>query len=237
MDSSNLILSQTNLDELKHEIRLLEDELKQVEQRIQEFEHTLRTALINELVEERELSVLYKSLKRAKKEKRLEQKKRGKNYKEPVGLKPVSKQAEPINPEDQKERKRLYREAMFHVHPDNFSMQDADHELATETTAKLIEVYNAGSLSELQAFHAHIVSGIALGEASSFPKPAQGTVAPDAYLKQEIARLEKQLAQAKARHIYFVLTEYENPLSFIDELRAYYNDRIAKLRKRTRKGK
>jgi len=55
------------------------------------------------------------------------------------------------------------------------------------------------------------------------------------YLEKEISQLEKQLEQAKRKHTFKVLSEYENPLTFIEELKEYYLDRIFKLRKRTRK--
>src|SRR5680860_1114419 len=48
-------------------------------------------------------------------------------------------------------------------------------------------------------------------------------------------KLKKLLQLAKTNHTYKVLTEYENPLTFIDELKEYYHDRIYKLKKRTRK--
>jgi hypothetical protein len=57
----------------------------------------------------------------------------------------------------------------------------------------------------------------------------------DSYLQNEAENLEKQLQIAKTKLTYKVLTEYENPLTFIDELREYYQDRIFKLKKRTRK--
>ncbi len=57
----------------------------------------------------------------------------------------------------------------------------------------------------------------------------------DAYLQNELLKLENQLQLAKTKHTYKVLTEYENPLTFIDELKEYYQDRIFKLKKRTRK--
>ena len=49
-------------------------------------------------------------------------------------------------------------------------------------------------------------------------------------------RIEKEISLAKNHSLYKVITEYENPLTFIDELKDYYEDRILKLKKRTRKG-
>ena len=50
-----------------------------------------------------------------------------------------------------------------------------------------------------------------------------------------LLKLEKQLELTKTKHTYKVLTEYDNLLTFIDELKEYYKDRIFKLKKRTRK--
>jgi Fe-S cluster assembly scaffold protein SufB len=137
--------------------------------------------------------------------------------------------------EEQKEKKKLYREAMLHVHPDKFHLSEKETETATEVTSKLIEIYKTGSLETLQAYHAHIFEGntnIVLEDSASKIE----VLSKDNYLQQEIERLEKDIAIAKDYHLYKVITEYENPLTFVDELKDYYDDRIFKLKKRTRKG-
>ncbi|PKP28501.1 MAG: hypothetical protein CVU01_04070 [Bacteroidetes bacterium HGW-Bacteroidetes-18] len=221
--------------QLKAKIILLQKELNDIEQKTNAFEAILRSHLTNELIEEQELTVLYKKVQLAKKERRFAQKKKGKNFKEVDGLKVIIKNSEnatSIN--DQKEKKRLYREAMLFVHPDKFSMHDEKIDLATEVTTKLIEIYQTGSLSELQIFHTHIFSGNAMLQ---FPINSEinATSTADSYLQNELLKLEKQLQAAKNKLTYKVLTEYENPLTFIDELKEYYQDRIFKLKKRTRK--
>ena len=62
--------------------------------------------IVDDIIEEQELTVLYKKIQKAKKEKRLAQKKKGKNYKEIEGVKVVSKNKKVnVNFEDQKEKK------------------------------------------------------------------------------------------------------------------------------------
>lgn len=222
---------------LKEEINRLQEELDYIVQKTTEFEAILRSHLIEELIEVQELRVLYKKQKQAKKEKRLEQKKKGKNYKEPVEVsKDIKTQNKPKNFDEQKEIKRLYREAMLHVHPDKFSMEEEKLDLATETTSKLIDIYKSGNLLELKLYHRHITSGNAM---NSLPdsNASESSVQYDFYLKREKEKLENQLIDAKNKRSYIVLCEYPDPLLFIDELKIFYLDKITKLRKRTRVNK
>lgn len=225
----------TNQKKLAEQIQLLQEELKEIQKKTRAFEVLVRSSVSDLIVEAQELFVLYKQIKKAKKAKRLAQKKKGKNYKEPKGIQIVSKKKSPISSEDQKEKKRLYREAMLHVHPDKFSMSEEESDIATEITLRLIEIYKTESLEVLEAYHAHIFKGntpITLDDTAFKVK----VVSKVNYLEQETERLEKELDLAKNHHLYKVLIEYENPLSFVDELKDYYEDRIFKLKKRTRKG-
>ncbi|WP_461629937.1 hypothetical protein [Labilibaculum euxinus] len=239
LDKKLQISNKPALDQLflKEQIEALRKELEFIEQKTIAFETLLRTSLADELIEEQELRIIYKKLKQAKKEKRLEQKKRGKNYKEPIGIKPISTAAvnKTSNKEEQKEIKRLYREAMLHVHPDKFSMNEEKIDLATEITSQLIDIYKAGNLHELQQYHAHIFSGNALNQEIKVLPKGTKIIAQNSYLKKEKEHLEDLLFAAKNRHTYKVLTEYPDPLLFVEELRVYYADKIIKLRKRTRK--
>ena len=220
---------------LKAKIKILQQELSELEVKISSFEAELRVHLINEIIEEQELTILYKKIKKAKKENRTLQKKKGKNYNEVKGLKIVSnKTKNSVDVNDQKELKRLYREAMFYVHPDKFSMNDEKNDLATEITTKLIDIYKNGNLEELQVIHNHILSGNSLlntkNESTNY-----GWTKKDTYLEKEIEKLISQIETKKKKDIFKVITEYKNPLTFIDELKEYYEDRIFKLKKRTRK--
>lgn len=240
MADKNLPITSDNDNEqeqllLKAKINFLQQELNDIAQKTTAFEAILRSHLTNEIIEEQELTVLYKKVQLAKKEKRYAQKKKGKNFKEVEGLKVIAKNNGKITSEDdQKEKKRLYREAMLFVHPDKFSMHGEKIDLATEVTTKLIEIYQSGNLDELQIFHTHIFSGNAMMQ-FQLNLEKNANTKEDSYLQNELIKLEKELQAAKTKHTYKVLTEYENPLTFIDELKDYYNDRIFKLKKRTRK--
>lgn len=89
----NLCIKKTdvNLLELKERIVSLKKEINQIEHNLFPFEQSLRNAIADLLVEKRELTILYKTQKKAKKEKRLEQKKKGKNYVVSTSLKVVEK--------------------------------------------------------------------------------------------------------------------------------------------------
>lgn len=222
---------------MQDEIATLKRELDDLSSKINAFETLLRSQLTHELIEAQELSVLYKAQKQEKKSKRLVQKKKGKNYVEPVGLK-TQKQVQVStvsNEVDNKEKKRLYREAMLFVHPDKFSINDDKIDLATALTTRLVEIYKNEDLATLKAYHAHLFSQTDLTKNTthSFDK-VELTASPDAYLIKEKEQLEKDIEALKSRHIYLVLTTYKDPSTFIVELRAYYQDRINKLRRRTR---
>ncbi len=222
---------------LREELSRLQAELSDVETKTRSFEAQLRASLGDLIVETHELYALYKQQKAAKKNQRLAQKKRGKNYREVAGLVRVEQApaAAVESLEDARERKRLYREAMLHVHPDKFSMREDESAAATEVTARLIEIYQSESLQTLRAYHAHIFGGQA-GVTLGASAVAVEVLSKDDYLAQEIARVREELAAAKGRHLYGVLSTYVDPLTFAEELRVYYEDRIARLKRRTRTG-
>lgn len=231
-----LIPNHIEQKELPEQIQLLQQELEKIQDTTRNFEALLRSRLSDLIVESQELFILYKQIKKAKKAARLEQKKRGKNYKQPQGLRPIPKKKENIIPlEEQKEKKRLYREAILHVHPDKFFKNEKQTDIATELTRKLIEIYKTGSLETLQAYHAHIFKGntpIILNDTALKIK----IFSKNDYWQQEKEKLKKAIDLARNNQLYKVITEYEEPLVFVDELKRYYEDRIFKLKKRTRKG-
>lgn len=223
-----------NANKLKQQAAALQQELEDIRRMTDAFETKIKAELSNELIEEQELAILYKQQKKAKKDQRRLQKQRGKNYKEPTGvIAVVRKTYKPPTSVEAKKLKRLYREAMLHVHPDRFSMEDEKLDLANETTAQLIDVYKNGDLQALTAFHAHILSGRAI-EGTQAVDANKLSVDPDQYLRDQLESLQQELDLAKGKYTYIVLTTYRDPYSFIGELRAYYQDRIGKLRKRTR---
>ncbi len=219
---------------LEEVIKTLELEIKEIEKQLFPFEQSLRNAIADLLVEERELTILYKKQKKAKKLKRLEQKRKGKNYKEPTGIIPLKKKVAEKEKDTLREKKRLYKEAMLFVHPDKFSMQEKGQEKANEVTTKLIEIYKSGTLEELQNYHAHIFSGNTVVKLQEIPSKIKVRTDNNEYLKKEVERLKMELKMLLEKYTYKVLTTYEKPMSFVEELTTYYNDRIFKLKKRTR---
>lgn len=221
------------LRNLEDEIAGLQEEIRLVTKEVDAFEAILRSHLIDLMIEERELFALYKRLKKEKKEKRQLQKQKGKNYKPSRELVLTNTTRQKTNTIEEKEKKRLYRETMLMVHPDKFSMKGDDNEKATEMTSKLIDIYKHQDLDSLQRFHNYIkTNGL---NNNMVVTQEKNTLAKEAYLEKEKTQLEAQLKTLKSKYVYTVLKEYRNPNSFIDELRAYYIDRIAKLKKRTRK--
>lgn len=237
MKHNQLVHKEPTDHPLREEIAQLKQELDQLTGKVDAFEAILRSHLSGEIIEVQELSVLYKAQKKAKKEKRLEQKRRGKNYVDPVGLKTQKRPSETVmaSEEDFKEKKRLYREAMLHVHPDKFAMNDDKIDLATELTTRLVAIYQHEDLGALKAFHAHLFSHVELPLEDAL-KSGKVTLSasPNAYLMQEKEQLEQAIHTLKNKHTYYVLSSYEDPMTFVDELKAYYQDRIQKLRRRTR---
>ncbi len=211
---------------LNEEIRQLKHELAQLKSRVDAFEALLRSGLTSEIIEVQELTVLYKAQKNAKKQKRLEQKRKGKHFVEPVTLKRQKPSKIPdLSTEELQEKKRLYREAMLHVHPDKFAMNDDKIDLATKLTTRLVAIYQHEDLDTLKAFHAHLFSQVEL----PLKDPAIGreialAASPDAFLVREKEQLQKAILTLKNKQTYQVLTTYEDPSTFIDELRTYYQD-------------
>src|SRR5262245_16028482 len=105
------------LHSLELEITTLENRLTEAERLVNNVQAQIRSQIYNEIHRVNELTDLYKQQKRDKKAKRLEQKKRGKNYKEPQAVqKPKSAgPATTLAPDDHQELKRLYKEAIVHV--------------------------------------------------------------------------------------------------------------------------
>ncbi len=227
------IIPHTELSALQKKIKALKLELQEVRERTLDFERLLVSKLGDLIVLEQELALLYKEQKLAKKEKRREQKRRGKNY-DPANSVPMATSKPPTakNQEEEQQKKRLYREAMLHIHPDKFSLQRDQLELATELTTQLIEIYKEGDLASLEAYHAQIFSGNT--PLPLTPQPEKITKSEYEFLSLELDQLHKELHLAKNKQTYKVLVEYAKPMDFLIELKAYYADRISKLKRRTR---
>lgn len=238
MSLTNLLSSSENQNEIaiQNKINELQKEYDAIESKLYLFENQLRLALEDCIIEAQELTVVYKKLKKAKKEKRFEQKKRGKNYKESseLTISHYDNRKESVSPSEKIERKKLYREAMLNVHPDKFSLNENQLDLATNVTSNLIEIYKTGSLDDLKFYHSKIMRGVLLGVDN---KIVDNAVDVERYLKKQLLDIEDKLSSIKKKHTYVVLTTYNDPMSFIEELQEYYLDKIEKLKKRTRKAR
>lgn len=217
---------------LEAEIAMLKKQLDEIRQETRCFEVNIRNSLSDEIVEIQELTVLYKQLKKQKKEKRFIQKQKGKNFVkrerfEVQASKPVT--SEKLN-SDHKELRRIYKEAMWRVHPDMFALQEDMEEQATMLTQQLVEIYQSGDLEHLRAFYAQLCNDSQSDLQLGFPKRDSVEI-----LLIEKKKLNMAIKAAKSEHLYTILLEYENPLAYIKELKVYFDDKLIKLRKRTRK--
>lgn len=223
---------------LEMEIAELERALDEAEVRVNTFERHIRAALHAQIVRLQELTTLYKKLKADKKEKRRAQKKKGKNFQEQTGI-VKSKRPSPHNlptTADPEQLKRLYKEAIVHVHPDKFAQNDpALSDRATAMTAHLNALYDAGDLMELSALHRHILSGNAMAHVPYQPQTLVDPVAMVRYLQHQRDELQQALHDIRAMQLFDVLETYPDPMTFIGELRLQFEERIQVFAKRTRK--
>ncbi|CDF78419.1 hypothetical protein BN863_7070 [Formosa agariphila KMM 3901] len=222
--------------QLQISIEAVTQERDTIHHQIQAFEDVLQLHLTDYIIEAQELNTLYKQQKRAKKDNRLAQKQRGKNYKAPKGLQPQNQKLSSDSTPDLETlqlKKRLYREAMLHVHPDKFSLSPNEQESATEITTQLIHIYKHENLEALQTLHAQIFSD-SLDINLNIKSKDIPTIGKTEALQLTLKQLEKELEVLKASELYAIISTYKNPLHFIDELIIYYKDKIEKLKKRTR---
>lgn len=222
-----------DIAQLEREIAAIEAELLGVESRLNAFESIIRTQLNHKIIQIRELSALYKSQKLAKKAKRLEQKKRGKNYQEPKGILRTEPSKQGAVSAEQPELKRLYKEAIVHVHPDKFQDEDESNR-ANDLTIQLIDLYKSGDLEKLILFHEHILTGNAMSHKAFQPESIVNPKSMLIFLKRKKLELLESLEGLMQSYTFTVLSTYQDPNSFINELSLQFDQRIAQLLKRTR---
>ncbi|HTF82521.1 MAG TPA: hypothetical protein VL947_12380, partial [Cytophagales bacterium] len=102
----------------------LEQELVDAETKLGAFEAQIWSKLHVQILQVRTLTDVYKKLKKEKKSKRLEQKRRGKNYTETqiATSEDGSHQKDALEVLiDAKELRQLYRESIVKVHPDRYA--------------------------------------------------------------------------------------------------------------------
>ncbi len=226
------------IEALEVEIKRLEHELLVVGNEINAFVGVIRARMASQIRLLNELTDLYKAQKKLKKDQRLEQKKKGKNYQEPTGS-VASYQREPTHgnqpSSQQAELKRLYKEAIVRVHPDKFATENEDTSLrATEVTSQLVALYKAGELNALRDYHEYILSGNAMSYVPFTSQKATDPISLLSFLRKNRNELRQKLEEMKASRLYVVLTTYEDSGQFVEELRIAYAERIEVLHKRTR---
>lgn len=229
---SNIAYGDSN-DNIEKEISALEKELQDIDTGIRILQAQIQSRYQHEISRIHALTSLHKSQRKQKHEKRIEQKKKGKNYKEPQRRQDDTpyKKSTVHNP-DHYVIKQLYREAIVQVHPDKFVNEPEEKsKRSQELTIQLIDIYQKGDLEQLKLFHRYILSGSAMGM-------VHGTVF-DSHAKKELLEKKRSdllqaITEAKQSRFYEVITTYTDPLKFIDELSTYFSQRIVQLEKRTR---
>jgi len=230
------------LSSLQKEIATLEAELEKVRNDLGTFENIIHRRLDNEIRRLKELSDLYKKQKRDKKLKRLEQKQRGKNYVAPSQLQNLhqtSTESSDASPEERKELRRLYKEAVVQVHPDkiNYGGESDKISQATALTAQLNGIYQRGDLEELINFYENVILGNPISEIEFSNISQVDEKLRIMHLSRKKETLSKQLHDLKSSYTYGILTTYIDPLTFIDELYVQLHERIKLMEKRTKKAK
>lgn len=224
---------------LQKEVAALEAAYKEAKQKLEQFEREIRARLDKEIARIRELTELYKLQKRQKKAKRDEQKRRGKNYKEPRHINLPAKENVPeirLTGAEQKELRRIYKEAVVKFHPDKINHDGSGEriEKATAITAQLNSLYNEGDLDALINFYQYILMTDPPPEQAFMAGPIVDVKARLASLKRKKETLQDQIDELTSSYTYQVLMNYEDPYSFIEELHLQFQQRIRQLEKRTR---
>lgn len=230
-------ISKEIIRKLEQEISFLELEIQLDKAKINEIENLIRFHLNDQLILIQELETLYRDEKKAKKEKRLEQKRKGKNYKEVTGLKPITNNNDVEDEIDEDELKRLYKSAIVKVHPDKFNQEEDKLEKAHEVTSQLISFYQQKNLEGLKHLYDHIISGNAMSYHLNQETTVVNKVEMIRFLEQKKATFQEELGRLKSSYLVQVLNSYENPLTFVTELRDQFDERIETLKKRTRKSR
>ncbi|GAA5030380.1 hypothetical protein GCM10011506_19510 [Marivirga lumbricoides] len=221
--------------QLQHEIIELEQKKTQIEEQINQFQIRIRSAMFDEMEEVSVLTELYKQHKKAKREKRLEQKRRGKNYKATTSdvVKHKNTTLTTEKADNVQSLKKIYKEAVVLIHPDKVEDQNEVEKIkqAADLTAQLNNIYKNGDLEELTYFYHHII----LSQISEKAVPKNDYKTKREVLSQKKKRLEEAIAELQNSYLYHVLNHYDNPNDFLIELKNHFQDKIKKLKKRTRK--
>ncbi|BDD06178.1 hypothetical protein [Aureibacter tunicatorum] len=222
------------LEALKADIDRTEKEIDTVKSELNAFRLRIRTELRVEIAQIQKLQALYNEQKKLKKEKRREQKRKGKNFRTKENTL-VSKQQKETRKscavnENLNELKRLYKEGVVKVHPDKIQSNDDDEiKQATELTILLNEHYQNANLEQLRRLHQQIFSGLTNLKLDMKVDHNEKIWS----LKVELRDLKFELEELQASQLYVVLRQLDKE-KYLSDLRNYFHDKINKLRKRTR---
>jgi hypothetical protein len=238
LSSHSTTSDKESIRRLEQEIASLEKELRETEIKVRTIKSQIQNRYHNEIIRIHELYSLYKNQKRIKKEQRLEQKKRGKNYKEPAGLKNIVNKTpgdSTFTHDNSHELKKLYREAVVQVHPDKFiNHSEQISKRSLDLTIQLIDIYQSGNLEKLKLVHRHIMSGNAM---MGFQEATDKIPDPEAmkeFLVQKRTTLAGELTKVKDSYFYQVFTTGDNLSEFIENMAPQFYRRIQQLERRTR---
>jgi len=222
---------------LEREIHQLENDIQTAEQEVNNFEAEIRAKLQFKILKMRQLGDIYKTQRVEKKKKRLEQKRKGKNYIEPKGIKKTKAidGEKSLDKKTKEDLRKLYKEAIVRVHPDKFVNDDIlKSDRATEITIKLNAIYKSGNIEALNLFHEHIISGNAMSHKVFAPESVIETKSMLKFLRKKKAELVESLKITKQSYTYHVLKNYAEPMKFLSELEIQFDERIEQLQKRTK---
>lgn len=235
----SLINKSAALEDLKAELLLLQNEYSQKAKQLSQFENFLREKLNSQLVTIRELEAVYKAEKRAKKDKRIQQKLKNKksgttsSFSVAVQATAQSTAKEEI-PTD---IKKLYREALQNIHPDKFAHNTDHAQIANEITTELIQVYQNNDFDRLKDLHELIIYGNILelsNQNTSVESPKKDTLES---VQKEIETLQQHILVLQNSQLYLLMIENEDVQKLLETLKTQFEERIQVLLKRTRKSR
>jgi HPt (histidine-containing phosphotransfer) domain-containing protein len=229
MKAKDLTLSNQQ-QALEQKASALKSELDRLQREIRQWEQLVWDRLHPQIKLVQELKATIKAKKTVKKQKRLDQKRKGKNFDPnmpvPAPRKPQSKKAE-----TGEEIKQLFRSSLKLVHPDR-QEQDNEGALATahSLTSRLNTLYAIQDLDGLREFY-ETLSQHAIQDV---PRSNPGNSNRQTLLHVEITALQKEIEACKQSYFYQVMQEKQDVETWIAELRAYFEERIPVLQKRAK---
>jgi flagellar biosynthesis regulator FlaF len=214
---------------LEQQASELKTELDRLQREIRQWEQLVWDRLHPEIKLVQELKATIKAKKTVKKQKRQEQKRKGKNF-DPNMPVPSPPKAQSPKSEVREEIKQLFRSSLKLVHPDRQG-QDDDDALATAhgLTSRLNTLYAIQDLDGLREFY----ETLSQHSIQEIPDNAR-TNNRQTLLHAEITTLRKEIEACKQSYFYQVMQEKHDTERWIAELRVYFEERIPVLQKRAK---